>query len=229
MDAWPSDISTRAGDCRRHPGDHRDLRRRGRHRHGELRDRAAGRGRDGAAHAGAGRRRLSLSRRGARRRASSATPMPGPTGRGRPTATRSRIRSISPPDARGQGIGGALLRPLIDECAARGFRQMIAVIGDSGNVASIRLHKAAGFALVGHAQGRRLQARALAGQRPDAARARRRARARPPDALTQATTSRSRPVDDAEHVGEVVAALEDQRRSRRPANRRPGGGPASAA
>lgn len=51
--------------------------------------------------------------------------------------------------ARGQGIGGRLLRLVIDECTGRGFRQMIAVIGDAENVASIRLHKAAGFALAG--------------------------------------------------------------------------------
>jgi L-amino acid N-acyltransferase YncA len=49
------------------------------------------------------------------------------------------------PEARGQGIGGRLLRGLIDECTARDFRQMIAVIGDSRNLASIRLHRAAGF------------------------------------------------------------------------------------
>ena len=36
-------------------------------------------------------------------------------------------------------------RRLIDECTARGFRQMVAVIGDSANDASIRLHKAAGL------------------------------------------------------------------------------------
>ena len=52
-------------------------------------------------------------------------------------------------DARGQGIGGALLRRLIDEATVLGFRQMIAVIGDSANEASIRLHKAAGFELIG--------------------------------------------------------------------------------
>ena len=52
-------------------------------------------------------------------------------------------------NVRGQGIGGTLLRLLIDQCTARGFRQMIAVIGDSENVASIRLHKAAGFSLAG--------------------------------------------------------------------------------
>jgi L-amino acid N-acyltransferase YncA len=52
-------------------------------------------------------------------------------------------------DARGKGIGGALLRTLIEECEKRGFRQMIAIIGDSAHAASIRLHKAAGFDLVG--------------------------------------------------------------------------------
>ena len=53
------------------------------------------------------------------------------------------------PEARGQGIGGMLLRLLIDECAARRFRQIVAVIGDSQNMASTRLHHAAGFTLVG--------------------------------------------------------------------------------
>jgi len=52
-------------------------------------------------------------------------------------------------DARGRGIGRALLTVLIDQCEALGFRQMIAVIGDSSHVASIRLHEAAGFELVG--------------------------------------------------------------------------------
>ena len=52
-------------------------------------------------------------------------------------------------EARSQGIGGALLRRLIDEAAALGFRQMVAVIGDSANDASVRLHKAAGFELIG--------------------------------------------------------------------------------
>jgi phosphinothricin acetyltransferase len=53
------------------------------------------------------------------------------------------------PEARGRGIGGVLLRQLIDDSSALGFRQMVAVIGGSDNAASIRLHKAAGFALVG--------------------------------------------------------------------------------
>lgn len=52
-------------------------------------------------------------------------------------------------EARGRGIGRALLAALIDESEACGFRQMIAIIGDSGNVASLRLHRAAGFVPVG--------------------------------------------------------------------------------
>jgi phosphinothricin acetyltransferase len=52
-------------------------------------------------------------------------------------------------EARGRGIGRRLLAALIAESEACGFRQMIAVIGDSGHDASIRLHQAAGFALVG--------------------------------------------------------------------------------
>ena len=52
-------------------------------------------------------------------------------------------------DCVGRGIGGLLLDRLITDCEARGFRQMIAVIGDSGNHASIALHHRAGFAMVG--------------------------------------------------------------------------------
>ncbi len=52
-------------------------------------------------------------------------------------------------EARGQGIGGSLLRRLIDDATELGFRQMVAVIGDSANEASVRLHRAAGFALAG--------------------------------------------------------------------------------
>ena len=43
------------------------------------------------------------------------------------------------------GVGRALLIRLIDECERMGFRQMIAVIGDSANEASIGLHAACGF------------------------------------------------------------------------------------
>jgi len=52
-------------------------------------------------------------------------------------------------DAQGRGIGRALITRLIAEAEAGGFRQMIAVIGDSANTASIELHRRAGFRLVG--------------------------------------------------------------------------------
>lgn len=48
-----------------------------------------------------------------------------------------------------RGIGLQLLRRLIAECEARGFRQMIAVIGDSANAASIGVHAACGFVMIG--------------------------------------------------------------------------------
>jgi phosphinothricin acetyltransferase len=48
-----------------------------------------------------------------------------------------------------QGVGRALLAALLAECEGKGFRQVIAVIGDSANLASIRLHAAAGFRNVG--------------------------------------------------------------------------------
>lgn len=52
-------------------------------------------------------------------------------------------------ETRGQGVGKALLLPLIDLCTAAGRRQMIAVIGDSAHVASIRLHESCGFEMIG--------------------------------------------------------------------------------
>ena len=52
-------------------------------------------------------------------------------------------------DMRGQGIGRRLLDELIRRCEALGYRQIIAVIGDSANAASINLHAAAGFLRVG--------------------------------------------------------------------------------
>lgn len=53
------------------------------------------------------------------------------------------------PDFAGRGIGRALLAQLIEACAAYGCRQLVAVIGDSGNAASIGLHAALGFEKVG--------------------------------------------------------------------------------
>lgn len=49
----------------------------------------------------------------------------------------------------GRGIGGALLRGLIERCEAGTWRQMVAIIGDSGNAASIALHRRMGFQLTG--------------------------------------------------------------------------------
>jgi len=51
--------------------------------------------------------------------------------------------------SQGRGLGRALLEALIAEAQQGGFRQMIAVIGDSANAASIELHRAAGFRMVG--------------------------------------------------------------------------------
>lgn len=53
------------------------------------------------------------------------------------------------PGCAGRGIGRRLLERLVSEAAARGYRQMIAVIGDSANRPSIALHEACGFARVG--------------------------------------------------------------------------------
>jgi phosphinothricin acetyltransferase len=53
------------------------------------------------------------------------------------------------PEAQRRGLGRLLLDQLIVESEGRGFRQMIAVIGDRANQASIMLHQAAGFRLVG--------------------------------------------------------------------------------
>jgi len=48
-----------------------------------------------------------------------------------------------------RGIGLQLLQQLIAECEARGYRQMIAVIGDSANAGSIGVHTRAGFSMIG--------------------------------------------------------------------------------
>ncbi len=53
----------------------------------------------------------------------------------------------------GHGVGSALLQALIDACTARGYRQMVAVIGEPANTASIKLHERFGFQLVGIFRG----------------------------------------------------------------------------
>lgn len=49
----------------------------------------------------------------------------------------------------GRGVGKALLAELVARCEALGARQMLAVIGDSGNAGSIGLHRSLGFAHTG--------------------------------------------------------------------------------
>jgi phosphinothricin acetyltransferase len=51
-----------------------------------------------------------------------------------------------------QGIGRLLLDRLIAQAQMRGFRQLIAVIGDSAQAASVAVHVATGFRLVGTLQ-----------------------------------------------------------------------------
>jgi L-amino acid N-acyltransferase YncA len=45
----------------------------------------------------------------------------------------------------GRGVGSALLGVLIERCEGLGYRQLVAVIGDSANAASINLHASFGF------------------------------------------------------------------------------------
>jgi phosphinothricin acetyltransferase len=48
-----------------------------------------------------------------------------------------------------RGIGTALLAALIERCAAAGYRQLVAVIADTGDGASIGLHRKLGFEMIG--------------------------------------------------------------------------------
>jgi L-amino acid N-acyltransferase YncA len=52
-------------------------------------------------------------------------------------------------DVQGKGVGGAILAELIRRCERLGYRQIVAVIGDSANAASINLHASHGFLRVG--------------------------------------------------------------------------------
>jgi phosphinothricin acetyltransferase len=53
------------------------------------------------------------------------------------------------PGAQRQGVGRALLTSLIEESERKGFRQMVAVIGDSAQTPSIEIHRALGFRMIG--------------------------------------------------------------------------------
>jgi phosphinothricin acetyltransferase len=54
--------------------------------------------------------------------------------------------------AQRKGVGRALLTKLIEESERRGFRQMIAVIGDSAQTPSIEIHRALGFRMIGNVE-----------------------------------------------------------------------------
>jgi L-amino acid N-acyltransferase YncA len=56
------------------------------------------------------------------------------------------------PEFHRKGIGRLLLTRLVAESEALGFRQMIGVVGDSTNTASIAVHAAVGFRLIGNFQ-----------------------------------------------------------------------------
>ncbi len=53
------------------------------------------------------------------------------------------------PAAQRRGIGGKLLAALIKASESKGFRQMVAVIGDSANAGSVAVHRNAGFKMIG--------------------------------------------------------------------------------
>jgi phosphinothricin acetyltransferase len=48
-------------------------------------------------------------------------------------------------DVRGQGVGKALVAALIEAAGRKGFKRMVAVIGDSENAGSIGVHASLGF------------------------------------------------------------------------------------
>ena len=57
------------------------------------------------------------------------------------------------PDAIGRGVGTRVLSAVLGACEAVGIRQVVAVIGDSGNAASIGLHRSLGFEPAGVGRG----------------------------------------------------------------------------
>ncbi len=57
------------------------------------------------------------------------------------------------PDQTGRGLGRLLLEGLLTRCAQAGVRQVVAVIADTGDAASVALHRSFGFADVGRLTG----------------------------------------------------------------------------
>ncbi|MDU5728581.1 MAG: GNAT family N-acetyltransferase [Citrobacter freundii] len=53
------------------------------------------------------------------------------------------------PTAQRQGVGKALLRHVIGWAEAQGYRQLIAIVGDSNNQGSLKVHQQAGFTEIG--------------------------------------------------------------------------------
>lgn len=62
------------------------------------------------------------------------------------------------PDARGRGLGRAVLSEVVRQCEALGLRQLIAVIGGSDNTGSVGLHRSLGYEVQGvlHGVGHKL-------------------------------------------------------------------------
>ena len=72
----------------------------------------------------------------------------------RPAYRHTAEDSVYVADAfHGRGIGRSLLEQLIARCEVGEWRQLVAIIGDSANAASIGLHAALGFRLVGTLYG----------------------------------------------------------------------------
>ena len=173
-----SAANVRARHRSRHRGHHRHLPAGRAAGHGKLRAGAAGRGRDAAPLQGDhGRPAIPISSP-SWTAASRAMPTPVPIARARPIASRWRIRSTSRRTRRAKASAALLLEALIDASTAKGYRLMVAVIGDSRQfrldhpAPQRRLH-----VLRHHPLGR-LQVRPLARQRHHGAAARRGRQAR---------------------------------------------------
>lgn len=81
--------------------------------------------------------------------------------RSRPAYAHTAEESVYvAPGATGRGVGRALLAELLEHCAGAGIREVIAVVADTGDPASLELHRRCGFAdagrlcRVGHKHGR---------------------------------------------------------------------------